>query len=123
MIMEHGFQLDKTKKVNPLHYFISLLSAKRLDKPALKEHFLENFACVPQEHRLMFWKRLLGMSSYFDAKYTSTDSILLEHYKYLKSVVLDVLQLKPSDNEVLNLYIYLLDKNQLPLDLPLQVLP
>ena len=49
----------ETKKSNSL---ISLLYAKKLDKTKLKEHFLANHASVPQEHRLIFWKLVLGYS-------------------------------------------------------------
>jgi hypothetical protein len=50
-------ELEKTKKAN---LFISLLYSKKLEIKKLKEHFLENYASVPQEHRLSFWKLLLG---------------------------------------------------------------
>jgi hypothetical protein len=50
-------QSQLTKKANQL---ILLLYSNKLDVKKLKEHFLENYASVPQEHRLIFWKLLLG---------------------------------------------------------------
>lgn len=55
-------QTEKTKKANLL---ISLLYSKKLDIQHLKELFLENYASVPQEHRLIFWKLLLGIQITF----------------------------------------------------------
>ena len=50
-------QIEKTKKANLL---ISLLYSKKLDIKKLKETFLENYPSVPHEHRLTFYKLLLG---------------------------------------------------------------
>lgn len=52
---------DKTKKANSL---IILLYAKKLDKKKIRLQFLENYASVPQEHRLIFWKLLLGLFAF-----------------------------------------------------------
>ena len=40
--------------------FKSLLYAKKIDRAKLKECFLDNYNAVPQEHRLAFWKSMLG---------------------------------------------------------------
>jgi hypothetical protein len=127
---------DKTKKANSL---ISLLNAKKLDKARIKELFLGNYASVPQEHRLTFWKLLLGsqqqsisnpdihdkkliyltlkgISSSFHAQFLSSDCILNTHYAYMRHVIRNVMQLKTTNENELNLYIYLLDKSHLPLN-------
>lgn len=108
---------DKIKKVNSL---ILLLYAKRLDKIKIKNQFLENYASVPQEHRLIFWKLLLGISNSFQPQYSSSDSILNSHYNYLRRVIQEVIQIKSNNEEELNFYIYLLDKNRLPFEEPLK---
>ena len=53
-------ELEKNEKTKKANLFISLLYSKKLEIKKLKEHFLENYASVPQEHRLSFWKLLLG---------------------------------------------------------------
>ncbi len=127
---------EKIKKANSI---ISLLYAKRLDKTGLRELFLKNYASVPQEHRLILWKFLLGIqqrsipfkinlnnlinfltlkgiSNSFHPQFLSSDCILTTHYAYLRHVIRDVLQLKTKNENELNLYIYLIDKCQLPLN-------
>lgn len=70
---------DKTKKANSL---ISLLYAKKLDKKRLKEIFLENYASVPQEHRLTFWKLLLG--NFYSVFLENISEINYENHDHLR---------------------------------------
>ena len=52
----------------------------------------------------------------FQSQCSSSDVILKTHYKYLKHVIQDVLQVTCKNDEQLNYFIYLLDHNALPLD-------
>ena len=45
----------------------------------------------------------------------NSDGGLKTHYQYLKRIISEVIQIKFKNDEELNYYIYLLDKNNLPL--------
>ena len=52
--------MDKRNNKVASNLLTSLLSAEKVDKKKLKEHLLENFPIIPQEHRLVIWKLMLG---------------------------------------------------------------
>lgn len=104
---------EKTKKPSQLK---SLLYAQIVDRDKLKEYFLENHTCLPQEHRLPFWKVMLDVWSVYPNQYPTIDLILKNHYEYLKSTVRDVLKVSHKNEAELNYCIYLLDRDLLPLN-------
>ena len=59
---------------------------------------------------------MLGISNSFNAQFFPTDSVLNLHYKYLRRVIKEVLQIGNTNEEQLNYCIYLLDTNALPLN-------
>ena len=142
----HGNDKSNAEKPKKGLVFKSLLYAKKIDRAKLKAEFLDNYSSVPQEHRLAFWKSMLGKRSIllelqsskplftahgsskgiwsiFPSQYQAIDSILKSHYQYLKNVIAEVLKISYKNMEELNYCIYLLDRDLLPLNEPEIVRP
>ncbi|CAF0876339.1 unnamed protein product [Brachionus calyciflorus] len=104
--------MEKSKKPISLKSF---LDSKKIDTKKLREYFLENFSNIPQELRLILWKIVLGISSPFHQQSSDVDKLLKENFSYLNHIIQKVLEIKTQDDQILNYYIYLLDKDSLPI--------
>ncbi|RNA42256.1 hypothetical protein BpHYR1_021204 [Brachionus plicatilis] len=104
---------DRSKKFLSLFLY---LDTKKVDKEKLREHFLENYSIIPQELRLNLWKIALGVSSPFHEQNNTIDKMLKEHYEYMKHIIENILQIEAKNDQDLNYFIYLLDKDRLPID-------
>jgi len=103
------------KKINALLY--SILEAERCDKAKMRAHILENYASLPQEHRLTIWKLMLGISNIFHSQDYLSNQIHTKHYEYLTHVLTQVLKVNMNRSDQFNYCLYLLDKEHLPLNM------